>query len=643
MARGTSTVTRLVMSILTTHNLSKAYGPDDIFWDVSVEIPQKGRVALVGPNGAGKTTLLNILVGRDIPSEGTVHIARGAQVGFLPQRPELLGEHTLYEEQLTAFQRLREMEAELHDLAGKLETDPAAMGRYGVLQDQFEHAGGYTYEQRIRLVLQGLGFRPEQDTLRLSQLSGGQMTRALLARLLLEEPDLLILDEPTNHLDIEAIEWLEDFLKSFPGAVLAVSHDRYFMDAFAATVWEMEFGVVETYRGNYSHYLMQRQERYERRLKEYEAQQEFLAKELDYIRRNIAGQNTRQAKGRQRRLDTMMRGGRILERPRGKRREMGLHLQAALRSGDKVLMTEGLAVGYDDTGPLFEVPDITLYRGETVGLIGPNGAGKSTFLKTITEQIAPLAGSTRLGASVQLGYFAQAHEGLDPRKTLIDEIYQVKPMQVSEARDYLARYLFTGDDVFRTVDTLSGGERGRLAFAKLALTGANLLLLDEPTNHLDVDSQEVLQTVLADFSGTIILVTHDRYLVDALATQIWSVRRGEMTVFEGSYREFRGWREAQAARAAELAQAARPVEKAKAAAQTSARKHGLNPFQLQRRIEAVEARIADLEGRIDTLHGEIEQASSAGDAGRVADLGAAYTQAEADLHEAMVEWETLVE
>jgi ATP-binding cassette subfamily F protein 3 len=629
------------MSILTTHDLSKAYGPDDIFWEIDVEIPQRARIALVGPNGAGKTTLLNILVGLDIPTTGDVFTAKNTRVGFLPQRPELLGDHTLWDEQLSAFEAVRAMEAELNDLAGDL-TEPAALERYGKLQEQFELAGGYTYEQRVKLVLQGLGFKPEQYTLHLSQLSGGQKTRALLARLLLESPDLLILDEPTNHLDIEAIEWLEGFLKEFPGAVLAVSHDRYFMDAFASTVWELDWGVIETYRGNYSHYLSQRQERHERRMKEYEAQQEFLAKEMEYIKRNIAGQNTRQAKGKLRRLETMQKNGRIIERPRGKRRDMSLRLQAALRSGDKVLMTDRLGVGWHDTGVLFDVPDITLYRGETVGLIGPNGAGKSTFLKTITEQIAPLSGSVRLGAGVQIGYFAQAHEGLNPNNSLIDEVSTVKPMVVSAARDLLARYLFTGDDVFRQVSTLSGGERGRLALAKLALTGANLLLLDEPTNHLDIDSQEVLQTVIADFTGTVILVTHDRYLVDALATQIWAVRRGEMTVYEGSYKEYKAWRDNQAAKAAEAAQEAkRPA--AKTAMQATAKKHGLNPFQLQKRIEAAEARVTQLEEALNDLHDQIGAASASGDVASVASLGEAYTQAESDLHAAMAEWESLVE
>lgn len=631
------------MSLLTTHDLAKAYGPDDIFDSIGVEIPHRARIALVGPNGAGKTTLLNILVGLDIPSEGTVSVARGTRIGFLPQRPELLGDHTLWDEQLTAFADLRAMENELHDLASRLESDPKALDRYGHLQEEFERLGGYTYEQRVRMVLQGLGFSPEQDNLRLDQLSGGQKTRALLARLLLESPDLLVLDEPTNHLDIEAVEWLESFLRDFDGAVLAVSHDRYFMDAFASTIWELEFGTVETYRGNYSHYLSQRQERHERRMKEYEAQQEFLAKEMEYIRRNIAGQNTRQARGKLRRLETMQKNGRLIERPRGKRREMNLRFQSILRSGDKVLMAENLGVGYDDTGVLFEVPDITLWRGETVGLIGPNGAGKSTFLKTVTEQIAPLKGTVRLGASVKLGYFAQAHEGLNPQNTLIDELYTAKPMPISEARNHLARYLFTNEDVFRKVSTLSGGERGRLALAKLALIGANLLLLDEPTNHLDIDSQEVLQTVIADFPGTVILVTHDRYLVDALATQIWAVRRGSFGAFQGSYKEYLAEREAKAQRAAAEAQAVRKAEQPKSAAQATAKKHGLNPYQHQKKVAEVEAKITALEEKLASLMAQLSAASANGDGIKAAQLGSQYNQTEATLHDAMAEWERLLE
>lgn len=632
------------MPLLTAYNLAKSFGPDDIFEGISVEIPHGARIALVGPNGAGKTTLLNIMIGADTPTEGTVSVAKNTRIGFLPQRPELLGSHTVWEEQLSAFTEVRRMEAQLAELEHAM-ADPKrhdeALAKYGPLQERFELADGYLYEQRIRTVLQGLGFTPDEFQKPLSMLSGGQKTRALLARLLLDAPDLLVLDEPTNHLDIQAVEWLEGFLKSFSGAVLAVSHDRYFMDAFAQSIWELDFGTIETYRGNYSHYTRQREERYERRMKEYEAQQEFLAKEEEYIRRNIAGQNTRQAKGKLRRLETMKKRGKFLNRPR-QRKTMFLKMGRTVRSGDKVLMTQNLAVGYPDAdAPLFYVPDITLYRGETAALIGPNGVGKSTFLKTIIGQLQPLEGETRIGAAVKIGYFAQAHELLDPKKAIIDEIQTIKPMPISEARNYLAQFLFTGDDVFRLVETLSGGERGRVALAKLALSGANLLLLDEPTNHLDIDSQEILQAVLDSFDGTILLVSHDRYLIDALATQIWAANPGELKVFEGTYSEYIAERDKQAAPVeANVQNGARKQADSKPVSQ---KKHGLNPHQLARRVAEVEAQIEALESKIESLHEAINAASAEGNAARVRELGEQYTQAEANLHETMAAWEALVD
>jgi len=636
------------MSLLTASNLTKFYGPDEVFSGITVEVPHRSRIALVGPNGVGKTTLLNILIGLDMPTEGEVHMARGARIGFLPQRPELAGEHSLWDEQLSAFRHLQQMEAELnrleHDM-GDPDRHDAALAAYGPLQEQFELAGGYTYETRVRMVLQGVGFEPDEFEMSLAKLSGGQRTRALLARLLLEEPDILVLDEPTNHLDIDAVEWLERFLKDFPGAVLAVSHDRYFMDAFARTIWEMEFGMLEVYRGNYSHYVQQRAERHERHLKEYEAQQEFIAKEEAFIRKHMGSRLTAQAKGRQKKLNTMKKRGKIVSKPRT-RRDMHMRIDAARRSGDKVLMTHNLEVGYADAdAPLLTVPDITLYRGETAALIGPNGVGKSTFLKTAIGQLEPLLGEVTLGASVEVGYFAQAHERLNPDNTLIDELTEVRPMPISEARNILGPYLFSGEDVFRKVATLSGGERGRLALAKLALSGANLLLLDEPTNHLDIDSQEILQDVLAGFNGTALLVSHDRYLIDALATQIWAAEPGQLVVFNGPYREYLAERNRssqdtrQPANTGQAASNRTETQRGNGARPA----HGLNPFQLQRRIEEVEQLIFVLEIRLEELTAAIEAASTAGDSDRIRDLGEEYTQAEQELDAAMQEWAALSE
>ncbi len=631
------------MSLLTTQNLAKSFGADDIFDSINVEIPQNSRIALVGPNGAGKTTLLNILVDLDGPTEGTVQIAKNTRIGFLPQRPELVGDHSLYDEALSAFDHLRRMETELAELEIALADEDqheTALAKYGPLQERFELAGGYTYESRIKMVLQGLGFDPLDDFGRsLSLLSGGQKTRALLARLLLEEPDLLVLDEPTNHLDIQAVEWLEGYLKGVPGAVLAVSHDRYFMDHFAQYIWELDYGTIETYRGNYSHYVRQREERRERLLKEYEAQREYVEKEEAYIRKHMGSRMTSQAKGKLKRLETMKKRGVIIDKPRHKKRNMNFKLGRTLRSGDKVLMTYDLAVGYPDAPePLFTVPDIMLYRGQVAALIGPNGVGKSTFLKTIIEQLAPLAGRVKLGAAVKVGYFAQAHERLNDNNTIIDEIIDTKHMQVSAARNFLAQYLFTGDNVFRPINTLSGGERGRVALAKLALSGANFLLLDEPTNHLDIDSQEVLQAVLDNFAGTVVLVSHDRYLIDALATQIWAASPGDMQVFEGTYAAFIGERQTVAESEQKTATNGRPQQ-----AKISGKKHGLNPYELEKRLGELETRIHELELQLGKISADIEKASGDGNADRVHALGIAYTRTEDELEQAMEAWELLAE
>jgi ATP-binding cassette subfamily F protein 3 len=643
------------MAIVNGHNLARSFGANDIFEGVTVSVPHGARIALVGPNGAGKTTLLRLLARLDAPDEGTVAHARGLRIGLLPQEAELvlMGEHSVWEEMLTAFSALLAQESRLNEMAEALEgapDDEELLAAYGEAQTRFEDAGGYEYPVHIRQVLGGLGFDEVDFERPLSQLSGGQKTRALLARLLLEAPDLLILDEPTNHLDIRAIEWLEGWLKGFDGALLVVSHDRYFLDNIVDHVWELVFGQLETYRGNYSHYVQQREERHVRLLKEYERQQEFIAKEEDYIRRNIAGQNTRQAQGRRKRLERFLRDEAIT-RPR-QQRAMHLDLQTRRRSGDRVLMTEELVVGYhDDRVPLFGVPDITLYRGECAALIGPNGAGKTTFVKTVLGELDPLGGEAKIGASVEIGYFAQAHEGLNHANTILDEILGVKNLPTSKARDYLARFLFTGDDIYKPVSALSGGERGRVALAKLALSGANLLLLDEPTNHLDIPSQEILEAVLADFEGTILLISHDRYLIRNLATQIWALhvpRKGsdgqtELVVYEGPYDEYLAWREGREVKPARARdKPGKKPERGQKQASPADDKSRLTPHERQKRLAQVEGAINRLEIELVNLHGSLESASTKGDVGEVARLGEAYTQAEAQLDALMEEWEVLL-
>ena len=638
------------MSLVRAENISYYYGPDLIFENVTIELPPDARVALVGPNGAGKTTLAHVLMGDLTPTDGILHQAGRAQIGYLSQRPELLGDHTLWQEALSAFEPLMEMETRLAELSHQM-ADPDhyddAVREYGALEEQFEQGNGYNYESLTRRVLTGLGFSDDDLKMPLTMLSGGQRTRAVLARLLLEAPLVLVLDEPTNHLDIHAIEWLEGYLKEFSGAVLAISHDRSFIDNFATTVWELEFHTVETYRGNYTHYLRQRDERRERRLKEFEAQQEFIAKEQAFIRKHMGSRLTAQAKGRQKKLDTMAKRGRILANAPRDRKQMGLIIGAETRTGDKVIVTRDLVVGYDE--PLFNMPNVTIYRGDTVAVIGRNGAGKSTLLKTLIGELEPLSGTVDMGAQVQIGYFAQAHEGLDGHMSIIDTIMTRHNKTLSEARQILGRYLFSDDDVFRPVDSLSGGERGRVALASLALSGANVLLLDEPTNHLDIDSQEILQEALHHFDGTCLMVSHDRALIESQATHIWDVtgtaKTSQVRIFDGGYREY------MAALQAERQAEATPVVGNDASngnghATTSGNgggaSHGLSPYQYTRRVEAMEGDIERLEAEIAEVEAQIQRFSTAGDARQVAELGADHARLQGELEAAIESWSTLV-
>jgi ATP-binding cassette subfamily F protein 3 len=663
------------MSILTASNLAKSFGPDDIFSSVSLSIPRGARIAIVGPNGIGKTTLLRILVGLDEPSAGSVHRARGLSIGYLPQEAVLTAEHSLWEECLSAFKDLRHKEVELAQLEAAM-SDPdrtqEALTRYGALQEAFELQGGYIYETRIRQVLTGLGFDSRDYDRPLNQLSGGQRTRALLARLLLSKPDLLVLDEPTNHLDMAAVEWLEGYLLTWEGAALLVSHDRYFLDKFAQHIWEMDLAGWETYRGNYSAYLVQRQERWQLRQQIYETEQERLEKELDYVKRHIAGQRTAQAKGKLRRLSRQveaieslgieaMQGKSWLEishqadistnimnvaeverrihalkSPQKKPPNLSINLKTGRRSGNIILSASETTIGYPGN-LLLSLDDLELRRLECAAVIGPNGAGKTTLLKTILGQHPPLAGDVNLGASLEIGYFAQAHEDLDPQRTLVEEIESVAPSKLlADIRHYLARFLFTGEDVFRQVSTLSGGERGRLALAKLSLTNANLLLLDEPTNHLDIPSQEILQQVLSEFTGTIMLVSHDRYLIDALATQIWDIipERKAMRVFKGSYSEYHAQLES------ELLDAEAALKKSGKARENSGkdpRKSGESRRKF--RLQEIETQIAVLEEQLAGLAEQLEAPPV--DSQLVEELGEDYVQIQNEINALLAEWEQL--
>ncbi|MGD2206329.1 MAG: ABC-F family ATP-binding cassette domain-containing protein [Anaerolineae bacterium] len=639
------------MSIIATERIAKSYDPDDIFWDVSCSVAHGDRIALVGRNGTGKTTLLRILADLEPPSSGKVHRAKGLRIGYLPQEGALDGDRTLWQEMLATFESLRAMEARLHRLETEMavpESAEEALEAYAPLRERFEMLGGYTYENRTKHVLMGLGFAPEEHDRPLAHLSGGQKTRALLARLLLEfaapsdpsEHNLLLLDEPTNHLDLQAIEWLEGYLNNWEGTVVLVAHDRYFLDRVVHKVWELAFGGLEIYSGNYSHYVQQREERHERRLKEYQAQQAFIAKEEEYIRRYMAGQRSRQAKGRLKRLERFKRDE-MLDKPRDEH-NIKLRFQTPLRSGDKVFWSQDLVVGYDPEDPLFHCPDLDLRRGECVALLGPNGSGKTTFLKTLLGEVEPLVGYAELGASLQIGYFAQVHTDLDPEKSVLDTILAVKNLSLGKARNFLARFLFTGDDVFKRIANLSGGERSRIALAKLVLQRANFLLLDEPTNHLDITSQEILEAVLDEFPGTILLVTHDRYLVDRLATQLWSINAEAhaLDVFRGTWAEYDELRK-QEAQATEARQTKDKWTEKQRQTRREARRAQREKEAQQQKVAELEQEIHRLEEEMKALEEEIAAAGESQQAMRVAELGTIYGELADRLQEQLDLWAKL--
>ncbi|HLF25545.1 MAG TPA: ABC-F family ATP-binding cassette domain-containing protein [Anaerolineae bacterium] len=616
------------MSILTAHHIQKSFGAFDVLLDVSLSLARGQRAALVGPNGAGKTTLLHLLAGVEEASGGAVHRARGLSIGFLPQHAEaeLSGETSLWDTLRAVFTDLESRAEQLRQLEHAM-ADPAqhaaVMDKYSRLLEQFELDGGYTYETRIRQTLSGVGFSEEDYAKPVGLLSGGQKTRALLARLILQSPDLLLLDEPTNHLDVGAVEWLEATLKEYPGSLIVVAHDRYFLDAVVNHVWELDQGRLEAYPGNYSKYLVLREERREQQLKAYERQQAFITKEEEYIRRNMAGQNTRQAQGRLKRLNRLEREVRPHER-----KALRVNLKTDLRAGDIVLRAHDVVVGYqDDRKPLLNCKQLQLFRGQRAALWGPNGTGKTTFLKTVLGELPPLEGEVELGASIHVGYLAQTQEALSANDSILDVILAVENMPVTQARGLLGRYLFSGDDAFKRIGALSGGERARVALAILALQGANVLLLDEPTNHLDLDAQEILQEVLSDFAGTLLLVSHDRYLVDALATHVWAIEDKALIVYEGNYTDYAAQRvEKERKQGRAIKGAITKVREAKAA-QDEERKRQKRAAELETAITLLETRIAELTRQIETAAPD-----------KIGALGEEYTRVEHALHQRLNEW-----
>ncbi len=619
------------MPLLTTLDAGITYGAEVIFASLNLVIHERAHIGIVGPNGGGKTSLLKILVGELEPSNGTVQLSRGIRVGYVPQSPESTFSGSLKDEIMTAFDRLLWLEQALEAGARQLDQTDAGQGdeaeqQYTAWMDEFESLGGYSYENRLGRMVEGLGLTQRALATSASQASGGERTRAALAQALLGEPNLLILDEPTNHLDINGLDWLERYLTHYNGAILVVSHDRYFLDRTVNHVWELDHGNVETFVGNYSKYRALKAERNLSRKREYEKQQEFIIKEEAFIQRYRAGQRSREARGRETRLLRLDR----IERPENDR-AISISSGTASRSGQVVLSTHELTVGFDgepEPTELFSVPDIKLERGSRTALIGANGTGKTTLLGTLLGFMPPLRGRVAVGRNVEVGYHSQGLDDLVEDSTVLDSLLDAKEMATEEARSYLARFLFQGDDVFRLIGSCSGGERSRLALARLLVREPNLLILDEPTTHLDIPSREALEDVLLSYHGTLLFVSHDRRFTSLLAQELWVVDQGSLNLFAGTFEEW--------------LQSVKLVEQEKVAPQ-KIRIPKPRPPQVKKAPSPVLndlliGIIEGLEERLIQIQLELEGASERRDVESIARIGQDYDRTKAELEEKLAQW-----
>ncbi|MBI1744236.1 ABC-F family ATP-binding cassette domain-containing protein [Candidatus Acetothermia bacterium] len=629
------------MSVLVAESLKKEFAGDALFKDVSFQIGRGDRVALIGLNGSGKSTLLKILAELEEASSGEVRLIGSVRVGYLSQEPEMESDATLLEEMLKAFNTLRAQEAELRTLENEMAAHgsaPERLHRYDELMEQFRHGGGYEYESQIHQVLAGMGFSPDDERRVVAHLSGGQRARAALARLLLEEPDLMLLDEPTNHLDFAAVEWLEDYLSRWKKSFIIVSHDRYFLDKLAQRTLELDFGTLHEYPGNYTKYLSLREEYRERQWKLYEEQQEFIQKSEEFIRANLKSgpHRANQAQARQKQLEKLVR----IEKPKTAKK-LHLWIDPKEQSGERVLKIRDLVVGYGQN-TLFQCSNVNLNRGERAAILGPNGSGKTSLLKIILEQVQPLSGHIELGQGVQFAYFRQSQmDAGEGDKTVLQAFIDDQSQTNAEARSFLGQFLFHGEDVFKPLQALSGGERSRVELARLAQLGGNLLLLDEPTNHLDIDSREMLQDALKEYPGTILLVSHDRYLIQALATQIWEIRDGQLRVYEGNYEYYKR------KRAEEIGKAPLPKpkqERVRARQQADLKKQREKERKRLQKLEAemVHA-IERLESEIIATEKALEAASYDGDHQSARELHVQYEQKKIELEKTTMQWAQVAE
>lgn len=631
------------MIILQANKIERSFAGEVLFDNINLQVDERDRIALVGKNGAGKSTLLKILVGEEEPTSGEINKKKDISLSYLAQDSRFESENTIYDEMLHVFddlrrteQQLRQMELEMGEKSG--EDLEKLMSDYDRLSENFRQAGGFTYEADIRAILNGFKFDESMWQMKIAELSGGQNTRLALAKMLLEKPNLLVLDEPTNHLDIETIAWLENYLVNYSGALIIVSHDRYFLDKVATITLDLTKHSLDRYVGNYSRFVELKEQKLATEAKNYEKQQKEIAALEDFVNRNLVrASTTKRAQSRRKQLEKMER----LDRPEAGKKAANMTFQSEKTSGNVVLTVENVAIGYD--GEVLSEPiNLYLRKMNAVAIVGPNGIGKSTFIKSIVDQIPFIKGEKRFGANVEVGYYDQTQSKLTPSNTVLDELWNdFKLTPEVEIRNRLGAFLFSGDDVKKSVGMLSGGEKARLLLAKLSMENNNFLILDEPTNHLDIDSKEVLENALIDFDGTLLFVSHDRYFINRVATHVLELSENGSTLYLGDY-DYYGDKKAEMevsqieeASTSNQAKEASPVNdyQAQKESQKEVRK-------LMRQIESLEAEIEELESQSQVIS---EQMLETNDAEKLMELQAELDKISHRQEEAMLEWEELSE
>ena len=631
------------MIILQANKIERSFAGEVLFDNINLQVDERDRIALVGKNGAGKSTLLKILVGEEEPTSGEINKKKDISLSYLAQDSRFESENTIYDEMLHVFddlrrteKQLRQMELEMGEKSG--EDLEKLMSDYDRLSENFRQAGGFTYEADIRAILNGFKFDESMWQMKIAELSGGQNTRLALAKMLLEKPNLLVLDEPTNHLDIETIAWLENYLVNYSGALIIVSHDRYFLDKVATITLDLTKHSLDRYVGNYSRFVDLKEQKLATEAKNYEKQQKEIAALEDFVNRNLVrASTTKRAQSRRKQLEKMDR----LDKPEAGKKAANMTFQSEKTSGNIVLTVENAAVGYD--GEVLSQPiNLDLRKMNAVAIVGPNGIGKSTFIKSIVDQIPFIKGEKRFGANVEVGYYDQTQSKLTPSNTVLDELWNdFKLTPEVEIRNRLGAFLFSGDDVKKSVGMLSGGEKARLLLAKLSMENNNFLILDEPTNHLDIDSKEVLENALIDFDGTLLFVSHDRYFINRVATHVLELSENGSTLYLGDYDYYVEKKAEVEMTQAEEASTSNQVKEASPVNDYQAQKESQKEVRkLMRQIENLEAEIEELESQSQAIS---EQMLETNDADKLMELQAELDKISHRQEEAMLEWEELSE